>query len=448
MKKLTLISMVLLLGIALLASVANAQLTVSSPALGSKSAQAETNVSASVTVTNTGTVTVNSIAVSSTAGSQYLIGFSGAPTSLAPGASATFTMSGFLSKDLSAVDNNLAENPITIGTIVVNGNNGTATSTSAPITAQVENELEIKDVIITVNGETDHNLEDGDDLKDLKPGDKLSIKVNLENNFDEDDDVDIEDIDVAIELDSDFDTGDDSDTIDSISANDDDSIDFNDITIEDEASGSYTLEITARGHRDDATGSIHGEKIKIDLKVERESHEIAIRSASLSPTTLACGVTTFNAKVSAVNIGKSNEDEVAVEVSIPALSIVERKENIEVDKSDEFSRTIPVSIPANTKPGTYNVELRTFWDTELESDMHTIPLKVTDCTTTTTTPVVTPPTTTTPVVTTPVVTSHASSTSSFWDTGLGITTLIAGIIIALAIIGLLIAMLVRGGSAE
>ncbi len=101
MKKLTLI-LTLLVGIALFASFANAQLTVTAATLGSDTAEADTNVSTSVTLTNTGSTTLTGISLASTAAGKYAVGFSGVPTTLAPSASATVTVSGLLHIDTNA----------------------------------------------------------------------------------------------------------------------------------------------------------------------------------------------------------------------------------------------------------------------------------------------------------------------------------------------------------
>lgn len=448
MKKSILISLVAMLAIALFAVSASAQLTITSPTLGGTSAEAGTNTSATVTITNTGNSTLSGISMSHTADSKFAIGFTGAPTSLAAGASASVTVSGFLHRDLNAINSAFDDAAQSIGNVIVSASGNVSASNT--LNMQIKNQLEIKKVYITVNGEDEHSLDDGDDLKDLKPGDKLEVRVEVESNFDEDDDIDLEDIDVVMDIDSDFDTGDEEDTIDSLSGEDQDSITFDDMEVEDEASGDYTLTITVKGHRDDTSvgSGEHGQEVKIDLDVERESHEIAFRTASLSPSKVPYGKNTFDAKLKVVNIGKSNEDEVVLEVSVPALGITERKENIEIDKSDELSRTITVTLPAGTKPGSYVVEVRSYWNTDIESDMRTLTLELeaaptTTTATTTTQPVVTTPPTTTTTPTTTTVTSKAKSSSSFLDSTAGIATLTLGVIAAIVILIFLVTMLMK-----
>ena len=286
----------------------------------------------------------------------------------------------------------------------------------------------------------------------MKPGDTLDIRVEVENNYDsDDDDISIEDIVVRAEIsDSDFDL-DEDDEISDISADDQDSVTFNDVEVDDEASGKYTLEITIEGRGESPFGGRHGQKIEIDLDVERESHEILIRTSSLSPSRLACDKNSFDAKMKIFNSGKNDEDEVAIEVAVPSLGVSVLKEDISLDENDESSRTIAVLLPAKVSPGTYTVELTTFWNNDIESDKETLSLTVDPCaapvTPAPTAPVVTtPPTTTAPTTTgavTATTSTRAKSTDSFLDSPAGIATLGVGIVAALIIIALLISMMVR-----
>lgn len=450
MKKLTLLVM-LLACFALSASLASASLDVSSATLGSASVDAGTNVSTTFTLTNSGNTTVTAISMSSTASSDYSIGFSGVPSSLAAGASATVTVTSVLAKNHDAVNSALDNNAIVIGNMVATGTESAATITgSGVLSAQIENHMEIKKVYITVNGEDEKSLEDGDDLKDLKPGDQIDIRVDVENTFSEDDDVDFDDVTVHVEIDdSDFDVDEDED-ISSLSANDEDSITISNVEIDSEASGTYVLDVTVEGRGESPFSGRHGQKIQIDLKVERESHEIQIQTASLSPSTLACGKNSFDAKLKLFNSGKNDEDEVAVEIAVPTLGVSVIKDMIELDESDESSRTINVVLPTSTKAGTYAVDVISYWNTDTESDRKSLSVKVEDCAPTPA-PVVTP-TPTTPVVTTPTSTGSTGSTTttvkarasdSFLDTPAGITALIVGILAAVVIIIVLVTMMAK-----
>ncbi|MBI4151123.1 hypothetical protein HY492_03285 [Candidatus Woesearchaeota archaeon] len=450
MKKLTL-AMLLIAAIALVANAVSADLTVSGATLGDSNAEPGTNASTSFTLTNTGTTTITGISLSSTASSAYSIGFSGAPSTLAAGGSATVTVNGVLAKSHDAVTSALKAEAISVGSIVASGSNGTTLSGSGDLKVQVANQLEIKKVYITVNGDDEHSLDDGDDLNDLKPGDTLDIRVVVENNYDEDDDdISIEDVIVRAEIsDSDFDL-DEDDEISDISADDEDSVTFNDVEVDDEASGKYTLEITVEGRGESPFSGRHGQKIEIDLDVERESHEIIIRSASLSPSRLACDKNSFDAKLKVFNSGKNDEDEVAIEIAVPSLGVTVLKEDISLDENDESSRTIPVLLPAKVAPGTYTVELTTFWNNDIESDKETLSLIVDPCaapvTTAPTAPVVTTPPTTAPTTTgavTATTSTRARSTDSFLDSPAGLATLGVGILAAIVIIIVLIAMMVK-----
>jgi uncharacterized membrane protein len=455
MKNLTLLSIVMLVAIALFSVGASAQLAVTGTTLGSDSTKAGQNVTGTITLTNNGNVTINNIALSSTAASKYFIGFTGAPTSLAAGASATISISGFLSKDLDAVDTSFNPLQQNVGNVVATGT-GSATA-SAPILMQIRNVLHIKKVVVTVNGQDDKSLNDGDTIKALKPGDSLTIKVEVENQFStsSSEDRDLENVRVTLDSENDIDLSDTEQTIDSISADSTEDQTF-DATVTDAASGTYRLQVTADGNGQSPFTGRYAERIVVFLKVERESHELAIRSASISPSILACGATrNVDAKAHIVNTGKSNENDVSVELAIPALGISVRKDAIKLDKSDETTRTISATLPDSVKPGTYEADIVTYFAGTSESDRKALTLKVEDCAApaTTPTPVVTQPTTPTtpPVTATPptvVSSTKASATSSFWDSGAGIATLVIGILVAVAVIVLLVTMITRKPTAE
>lgn len=454
MKKLTLLLMLVLSLV--LATGVSAQLTVDAVALGSSGQDAEENVSATFQVTNTGTDTVTGISISTTADNKFTVGFTNVPTQLTAGEVATVTVSGFLHKDLNAISG-FNEAAQTIGNIVATGTNSSSATVSGSntLTMQIENQLEIKKVRITVNGEETHSLDDGEDVDNLKPGDTLEITVEIENNFNGNDeqDVDFDDAEIIIEVDDDddIDLDNDEEEVD-VDADSDADVDFDDVQIEYEASGSYTLEITVKAHRKDtASGSgIHGQKIRIDLDVERESHEIYIISSSVKPGILACDKNSIEATVKIVNIGKRDEDETAVEVAIPELGISEIREDINLDKSDEMTRRVPLLLPTDVPAGTYSVEVNTYWNNDVLSDQRVSQLIVQECNAVDDTtvvvsppvPVVTaPPTTTAP--TTTVTSARSQSGGSFLDSTAGLASMVLGILVVLAIIIFLVVLLVR-----
>jgi len=457
MKKITLMLM-LVLSLAVLATGVSAQLTVDAVALGGSGQDSEENVSATFLVKNTGTDTITGISISDTADSKYQVGFSNAPTQLLAGEEATVTVSGFLHKDLNAISgfDPAAQN---IGNIVATGTNSSSATVSGSntLSMQIENQLEIKKVRITVNGEEEHSLDDGEDIKDLKPGDTLEITVEVENNFngndDDNQDVDFDDAEIVIEVDDDddIDIDNDEEEVD-VDADSDTDADFDDVQIEWEASGSYSLEISVKANRKDASAGsgIHGQKIRVDLDVERESHEIHIISSSVKPGVLSCSANTVEATAKIVNIGKRDEDEVAIEIAIPELGISEIRQDINLDKSDEMTRRVPLILPTDVAPGTYNVEVNTYWNNDVLSDQRVSQLVIQECgmTDDDTTVVVSPPT---PVVTAPPTTAPTTTVTStrsqagegFLDSTAGIATLILGILVVLAIIVFLVVLLVR-----
>jgi hypothetical protein len=459
MKKVTLMTAVLVLAVALFAGAVSADLTVTSPTLGDDSTDYGETVSTTFTITNTGNETVNGISVSSTASSIFNVTFTNAPTSLAANASATVTVTGFVDSSVDAVDSSYSEAADNIGNVVVSGTDtsGTVSSTVA-LNMQVENQLTINKVRISINGENEKSFDEDDELDDIKPGDRLTISVEVENGFGDDNDEEYEDFDfddsdtiVGYDFDSsDFDDDTDDDDI-KVNADSEKTITFSEVDVEYDANDDYTLEVWVSGtaENDDHTTGRHGQMIEIDIELDKEDHEIVFKSVSLSPKTLFDGRRDFDVRTSFVNIGDDDEDNVAIGVEIPSLGISEIRDGIELDEGDDGSRTISIALPEDAEAGTYNVEISTYWNGDILSQqkIETLTIEGEEDTTTVTVPTTTTPTAP-PVVTTTTTSgtrtvSASSSDDSFFDSGLGIAVLIVGIVAALAIIGLLIGMMVK-----
>jgi len=445
------IALVLMVGLTAMSAVAQ-QVTIGAMKLGSDKQEAGKNVSTTFTLTNTGATNLSSINLSSTANSKFKLAFTGVPSSLAVNASATVTVTGEVAKSLDRVNGSLVPSAVLIGAVTVSASGASVPVVGGGIEMQAQNRLEVNKVVVTVNGNED-SAKDGDTVEGIKPGDKIEVEVEVENLFgDKDDDPDINDVDVKIDVDdSDFDLDETEDAGD-IGPDEKESVTFDESDVDDEArDGRHKMTVTSQGRDDD--GALHGESITINLEVERETHELRIKRADVSPTRITCNAVkkTVDVRASMVNIGRRDEDKAVIEAAIPELGLVDSKRNIELDRDDTVSRALLLTLSDSVKPGTYNVVVRALYEDTIETDSKTVQLTVDKCeaeapvTTTTSQPTSTAqtnvPVTTTAPVTTPgnsVDAAPRTRVSSASDSSTGTIALLAGgVVVVLVLIGLI-----------
>ncbi len=261
---------------------------------------------------------------------------------------------------------NTALQPAAFKVATVNLLNGVSIVGSFNVFMQRRNNLNIEDidVIVTgVSGTSDTNSLDPDDvdeLKDVRPGDSLDVTVNLENKFRSRDNIAVEDIDVAVKIEgNDFDD-DDSEDLGDISEDDEDSVNIA-LEVDDDADKqSATMTITAQGR--DENGALHGDAASADVKIERETHDIAVQSMTLTPDVTTCSDDSSQLSVKIKNIGRRDESEVAVNVDSNALNFRDRVSNMELDRDDERVKIFNIPLQKNLAAGKYAIQIQTFTD--------------------------------------------------------------------------------------
>ncbi|MBC8501132.1 MAG: putative S-layer protein [Nanoarchaeota archaeon] len=323
-------------------------LSLSAVTLGSSSQEREQNASATLTVTNTGTGDITGITLSTNAASVYNIGLSQTTiASLAAGASTTVTVTGYVPDDHDAgVDN--------LGTITATGTGGgnTVTATST-LSMQAENNLVIRDVDVTVNGD-DTNLDDGDDVK-VYPAAEIEMTIELKNTHST---IDIEDIEITVEGESDLDDIDEDDDISKIKDGKKDTVTFSFTIDKDASEDTYDITITVEG--EDENGATHGEIWTIEFDLEEEG--ILITKSELIPETLRCGEDSFDLRLELSNVGTKDEDDAAVEIVADTLNYEKRVSNLQIDEDDEITRTYTIPVPDNADSGVHVIEIKAFQD--------------------------------------------------------------------------------------
>ncbi|MBT4134744.1 hypothetical protein HOE39_00110 [Candidatus Woesearchaeota archaeon] len=274
---------------------------------------------------------------------------------------------------LDAVDSNLDEVALYVGRITIHATNETGTDpveTTFDVYMQRENQLIIDDFDALINNkDTESNIDDGDDIQDLKPGDNVELSITVESQYASRENIDIEDVELDITCDEDQDLDFDDDNVDvgDLGPKDDseETINFN---VEDDAvQDTVTCDLTAAGT--DENGAKHGEKIEsFGIEITRDSHDIVIKDVRVTPSALSCDDGSLQVAVDMINLGKRDEDEVGVQIQSIALGINEKISNLVIDEDDTSTETFIASIEKNLAEEKYALLVSTFYDNNKQTD--------------------------------------------------------------------------------
>lgn len=293
---------------------------------------------------------------------------------IAPNVQGTMNFRVRISEKLDAVD--LEGEPVAIKVATVNlFDNATNPNNvgTFDVFIQRENNLEMSNLDATIEGGRKKSLSDDDTLENLKPGDRIEIEAEASNNYDNDANVDIESVSLEIEC-----TNEKNLNID------DKNVEIGDISPEDEQTDSLSLDVESDAEDKDSdcitkiigrdqNGARHGEGVNFILEVTRESHDVQITSATINPTSLTCTDREMQLTVDLLNLGRSNEDRVALEVTSKAISFQERMSNIELDEDDSAQEIFVIPVNTETlKSGPFAIQVQTFYDNTRSSDTQTV----------------------------------------------------------------------------
>jgi len=396
-------------------------------------------------ITNNGNTPLTNVEVSSNAASKYNVTFNQTTVgTLAVNESRTISLNTTIPYTESAGTK-------TLGNIYVSSTEYNASSFL--LKAAVSGRLEIDDLDIKVDDKTDSNVEDGEKIGEkAKSESEIEFKIKIKNKFTDEEDIEIEDIVATItieEIDDGDDLEEDSSEFD-LKAEDSERVTVKfELPLEVEE-GDYNVLIHVEG--EDDNGVDHEIYWEIELEVEKESHEIKIRKFSASPSTVSCERRT-DLSLELINIGKNEEEEVYYLISNSDLGINLREGPFEItDDFDEDENRLDaihtVYVKDSQAAGTYDIEIRAFYDTDKIDDYQRATLVVNDCaptsdtttdTTTDTTDTQTTDTsdtqTTTPTITQPDIlpppeTTFKDSNAYLALLGLLILTLGAGVVLA------------------
>lgn len=234
---------------------------------------------------------------------------------------------------------------------------------SVDVLMQAENILEINNIKVEVNSRERKTIDDEDTVKSRKPGDVLDFDVEVENKAQDDSNIDVRNADIDFNCDSnDINIDDENIDLGDVNAGDSETEALNANLEDDAEDGNIACDISSNGL--DRNGAKHGQRIDFDVEIDRKNHDIQIRTININPAALTCEDTSFQMIVNMLNLGTSDEDEVALEVTSKPLGISQRLiSNLELneDDADSVSATIAVD-PKKLKQGTYAMQVQSFYD--------------------------------------------------------------------------------------
>ena len=242
--------------------------------------------------------------------------------------------------------------------------------------------LEIKDVIIEIDGDKDSSANEAGGSFKVKPGSKVEVQVKVENIFSSSEDIEIENVEVALFIEN-IDNGDDIDEESKdfdLKQGKDKKVKFTfTLPYELDHDDTYTLELTVTG--EDINNTDHTDSVSIDVEIDKEKHELLFKTAKLGIAELTC-IKTTRLEVDLLNIGEEDEDDVVFTIQSTALDLSYSKTfdlSADIDDDDnnfDYSRTIDVT---GKKAGIYQIELKAQYDDKKKSVSKILNLDVKAC---------------------------------------------------------------------
>lgn len=286
-----------------------------------------------------------------------------------------------------------------IGSLTLTGSDNS--QVSVPLIQRTESMLLFKRITVdytdeNAKGQSDRFDPEDDDKFDLdddvQVGTKIRIELQFENEFDNDYDDDfgtIEDITVTFDASSnDFfpDDFDDEHDLGDIEQGEKVELDLEFDINEDADDDDYTIEIKVEAQ--DGKGVDYEFTREIDLKLERQSHDLRVTNVQVSPSSIdRCAVSAINVDLEVENFGTKDQDFVKITLKNDQLDINEEVSDINLedhsDSDNDWRRTFSFSIPKATSAGSYPIEARIFRDRTKLMDSQRVDLTITNCQTTT-----------------------------------------------------------------
>ncbi|MEK6934522.1 MAG: putative S-layer protein [Nanoarchaeota archaeon] len=213
-------------------------------------------------------------------------------------------------------------------------------------------------------GELTIDVEEPNNGDEFAPGELMEIRVNVDNNHDKDLDVKVEAFLYNVDQDDKIEEVETEE--DEVKEDDDKDFEMQlEIPTEDiDTDDEYVLFVKAF---EDGNEEDHCAESQVDVDIERESHEVLVNSVTVSPSPIVQQGDSVDISVKVVNVGKENEDDVTVKISIPELRIDQTSQPFDLDDGESNNndqivtfRNLKVPVDANDKA--YSIEATVTFD--------------------------------------------------------------------------------------
>jgi len=197
------------------------------------------------------------------------------------------------------------------------------------------------------------------------PYDEIELEVEIKNTGDDDEDYIVE----LIFMDKDgneYDVAEDEDDLEeeiSIDEGDREYVTFNFVVDGDIEEGDYDLYVKAYkdGDEDEQCVSVTtGEEGLEEIKVEKENHQVIVKSVD-GEQTVKAGTSVFY-EVKIANIGSRDEDKVRILVYNSQLGVDQYFEIDDLNEGDLETVSFKIDIPASVEDGNYELTFSTWYD--------------------------------------------------------------------------------------
>ncbi|MFH1211572.1 MAG: putative Ig domain-containing protein [Candidatus Woesearchaeota archaeon] len=329
---------------------------------GGSTAEREKTYISSFTIRNVGIDALSAFQCTSTAAAAFKVNVTGLPSSLNAGAeSTTPRISVYIPEEQDGGKQK-------IGDVTCQAIGSTTATHTVSLYLTTENNIDIYDMDLGPTGDTE-DVDEGDSVE-VKPGEEITFEIELKNTGDKDMDsvtitVENEELDI-----------DEEEEIADLKDGDRERVTFTFELESDVDQDDYDLLVTVEAEDED--GGKHNTTTEVTLEVKKEKHQIQIKSIDLSNIVLSCDRTT-DLDVRIENIGRDDEDEVAVEIESTGLDYKKKISDIELDTGDDDTVSFVITVGDDVKQGTYQIRVTTYYETTKKSESDTIDLVIQSC---------------------------------------------------------------------
>lgn len=233
---------------------------------------------------------------------------------------------------------------------------------------EAESFLDIDDCDIIINGDS----ESCSGTIDVKEGDDIELKVNVENLYSSDD---INNVRVSIFDDNGWNIDTESDSSYDLNGGDEQTITIH-FTLDnelDEDNTQLTIEVYGK---DEAEHFKHYATDSFDLNVDREDDDVRIDQLDLLSNPIYNNDQFVDLEVTIRNAGYDDENHAKIRVVCPALSIDTVKEDINIDSLQTITKRIQLEVPLHSNASDYVLEVYSYYDDSHVSDSEQVTLTV------------------------------------------------------------------------